>query len=336
MRVYGVDDRFWRFHGVEGVSGPASRDAYVSPALASQIGAAAGSVILVRVQRPTDIPLESLHGRRNEVGPHAAADRAPRAPVEPRWASLRSMRSRATSVPCSSRCRGCSRTCRVEGRVNTLLVSGGDPESDATAAIEQAVRASAQLEDVGLNTKVLTTNGPALSIGADAGLLDAPRAAAVTKALDGSGLSAQPMFAYLANTLRVGDREIPYSLVTALNDPNVRTTRTSERHERSERRRSFSTDWAARDLNAKPGDSLTMEYYLYEDGSDRHAHGDVPRPRIVPLSTGDRDMAPTFPGISDSPTLESTGIRRSRWTFVACARRTSASGSSTERRRRPS
>ena len=27
--------------------------------------------------------------------------------------------------------------------------------------------------------------------------------------------------------------------------------------------------------------------------------------RIVPLDTGDRDMAPTFPGISDSPTLES-------------------------------
>src|SRR5690349_18280052 len=68
VRVYGVDDRFWRFHGVEGVRGPSSRDAYVSPALAAQIGAAADSVILVRVQRPTDIPLESLHGRRNEVG----------------------------------------------------------------------------------------------------------------------------------------------------------------------------------------------------------------------------------------------------------------------------
>ena len=68
VRVYGVDDRFWRFHGVEGVSGPSSRDAYVSPALASQISAAADSVILVSVQRPTDIPLESLHGRRNDLG----------------------------------------------------------------------------------------------------------------------------------------------------------------------------------------------------------------------------------------------------------------------------
>ncbi len=52
----------------------------------------------------------------------------------------------------------------------------------------------------------------------------------MTKALEGTGLRAQPMFTYLANTLRVGDREIPYSLVTALNEnvPNadVRTIRT--------------------------------------------------------------------------------------------------------------
>ena len=37
VRVYGVDDRFWRFHGIEDVSGPSDRDAYVSPALAEQL-----------------------------------------------------------------------------------------------------------------------------------------------------------------------------------------------------------------------------------------------------------------------------------------------------------
>ena len=50
VRVYGVDDRFWRFHGVEGVSGPSGRDAYVSPALAAQLEAGSDSVILVRVR----------------------------------------------------------------------------------------------------------------------------------------------------------------------------------------------------------------------------------------------------------------------------------------------
>src|SRR5688572_854576 len=57
-RVYGVDDRFWRFHGVAGVSGPDNREAFVSPALARQLGSGQGDAILVRVQRPTDVPLE--------------------------------------------------------------------------------------------------------------------------------------------------------------------------------------------------------------------------------------------------------------------------------------
>jgi ABC-type lipoprotein release transport system permease subunit len=298
VRVYGVDDRFWRFHSVEGVSGPSSRDAYVSPALATQIGAAADSVILVRVQRPTDIPLESLHGRRNEVGRTLrltvrrvipAANLGEFA-LDPQQGEVR-----AVFVPLSRLQQDLS----VEERVNALLESGKDADADATATIEQALRSSAQLEDVGVNTKVLTTDGPALSIGADAGLLDEKRAAAVTKALDGSALQAQPVFAYLANTLRVGDREIPYSLVTALDPPSASASARQAVDE------IVLTDWAAKDLNAKPGDSLTMEYYLYDQDEIVTRMAMFRVSKIVPLNTGDRDMAPTFPGISDSPTLES-------------------------------
>jgi ABC-type antimicrobial peptide transport system permease subunit len=301
VRVYGVDDRFWRFHGVEGVTGPSSRDAYVSPALAAQIGAAADSVILVRVQRPTDIPLESLHGRRNEVGRTLrltvrrviASNLLGEFALDPQQGDVR-----AVFVPLSRLQQDLS----VEERVNTLLVSGKNADADATAAIEQAVRASAQLDDVGLNTKALTAAGPALSIGADAGLLDASRVAAVKKALDGSSVRAQPMFAYLANTLRVGDREIPYSLVTALDDSSGAPRSSSATPGQDE---IVLTDWAAKDLNAKPGDSLTMEYYLYDQDEIVTRSAMFRVSTIVPLSTGDRDMAPTFPGISDSPTLES-------------------------------
>src|SRR5688572_14658465 len=51
VRVYGVDDRFWQFHGVRGVPGPNDRDALVSPGLAAELGSRDGSTILVRVQR---------------------------------------------------------------------------------------------------------------------------------------------------------------------------------------------------------------------------------------------------------------------------------------------
>ena len=189
----------------------------------------------------------------------------------------------------------------VVGRVNTLLVSGRDATADATGLIEQAIRKGAQLEDVGLNTKTLTGPQSVFSIGADAGLLDEARAAAVAKALEGTGLSAQPMFTYLANSLRVGDREVPYSLVTAVNDPNGSNAPNGSNDPTA----IVLTDWAANELGATPGDSVTMEYYLFEDGQIVTRTAALRVTDIVPVSAGDRDMAPTFPGISDSPTLES-------------------------------
>jgi ABC-type lipoprotein release transport system permease subunit len=323
VRVYGVDDRFWRFHGVDGVTGPPGRDAYVSPGLATQLGAAADSVILVRVQRPTDVPLESLHGRRDEVGRtlRLTVRRVVPANLLGEFAlDAQQGEVRAVFVPLARLQQDLS----VADRVNTLLASGTDAASDATGLIEQAIRKSAQLEDVGLSAKTLTIGGPTLSVGADAGLIDDPRAAAVTKALDGTGLRAQPMFTYLANTLRVGEREIPYSLVTALNGPNPPsppasalrlaqgrpersrgTARQDPSNDSNDPNEIVLTDWAATDLNAKPGDSLTMEYYLYEDGQIVTRSASFRVAKVVPLSAGDRDMAPMFPGISDSPTLES-------------------------------
>ena len=67
VTVYGVDDRFWRFHGVA-VTGPGARAAHVSQALASQLHVSANARLVVRLQRITDVPIESLHGRKEDVG----------------------------------------------------------------------------------------------------------------------------------------------------------------------------------------------------------------------------------------------------------------------------
>src|SRR5690606_2927628 len=47
--VYGVDERFWTFHGVEPPAGPA-----ISTALAAELGAQNGDTVLVRLQRPSE------------------------------------------------------------------------------------------------------------------------------------------------------------------------------------------------------------------------------------------------------------------------------------------
>src|SRR5687768_16478534 len=61
--VYGVDDRFWRFHGLEPRDG-----VFVSPALRAELNAEPGDVLLTRLQKPSEIPIESLFAHKEDLG----------------------------------------------------------------------------------------------------------------------------------------------------------------------------------------------------------------------------------------------------------------------------
>src|SRR5215471_14954452 len=67
VQVYGVDERYWRFQGEAGQP-PRGREVLLSMALAHELGAKAGASILLRAPKPSAIPLESLHGRKENVG----------------------------------------------------------------------------------------------------------------------------------------------------------------------------------------------------------------------------------------------------------------------------
>ena len=67
VQVYGVDDTFWTFHGVAPV--PLSgREAAVSERLAAELGAADTDALIIRASGPSDIPLATLQGRRDNAG----------------------------------------------------------------------------------------------------------------------------------------------------------------------------------------------------------------------------------------------------------------------------
>ena len=94
----------------------------LSPALAREIGAATDRAVLVRVERPSDIPLESLHGRKEDVGRtlrltvrDGAAGVAPRRVLARPAAGRRARRVRAAGAPAG-------RSSRSATRVNALLV----------------------------------------------------------------------------------------------------------------------------------------------------------------------------------------------------------------------
>jgi len=270
VSIYGVDDRFWRFHGI---APPEGSGAPVSDALARELNVAVGDTILIRVEKPSAIPAESLVGRKEDSGKTirldagAILDRAHLGEF-----SLRSTQGDvyAVFVPL----RRLQRELAEPAHVNTLLLASNNFPKDKVT-----------LGDLGIKIRALAN---ALSIESDSAVLSDALVDKV-KQVDSS---AQPVFSYLANAIRIGGREVPYSLVTAIGDrPGL-----------------FLDDWAAKDLGAKIGDAVTIEYYYWEpSGSLITRTATFPLSGIVPM-TGlavDRDLVPEYPGITSADTIGS-------------------------------
>ncbi len=128
---------------------------------------------------------------------------------------------------------------------------------------------------------------------------DALAEAARVAAVDRDTVSA---LTYLANSMKVGDKDLPYSLVTALDETGFERLGLSP----------ASTDgvtpivlneWAAGDLEARPGNPLSMEFYIWQD-SGRLTTESRPFEVVGQVDLNgaarDPDWAPLYPGISES------------------------------------
>ena len=304
VAVYGVDDRFWRFHQLDGVAGPTDRDAFVSPALAGELAVEDGATLLIRLQRPSEIPIESLHARKDDLGRtvRVTVRRVlPRATVGEFSLRPRQGEVRAVFVPLAR----LQQDLDIRGRVNTILAAlrapqAGDADrAGALQTLQETVRQRAALDDVGLRVRPLPDAG-AIAIESSAGLLDERQERAAREGIAVASRRAQPIYTYLANAMRVGTREVPYSLVSAVDGLVPFPAQPGDGPPPI-----ALNEWAAQDLGARVGDRLSMDYYLWEDpGRLASASAEFTVAAIVPNATGDRNMAPDYPGISDSTSID--------------------------------
>jgi ABC-type lipoprotein release transport system permease subunit len=290
VQVYGVDGRFFRFHGA---SEPdiSARGALLTESLEAELDAADGDGLLLRVERPSEVSRGSLHGIKEDVG------RSIRLTAEEGLAgtglSEFSIYPRQDSVPAIFvPLARLQRDLGQSGKVNTILLAGASKD-DVAAALRKAVT----LEDLSLRVRPLEAQG-VLSVESGALMLSAPVVEAVEEAASGLSLETASVFTYLANGLRVGESEIPYSLVAAVDRDLYPGAGAPDGI--------VLNDWAGSDLGARPGDRLTMEFYVWEDEGrvvTREAEFEVEG--IVPMEgiAADRDLAPTYPGISETDDL---------------------------------
>jgi ABC-type antimicrobial peptide transport system permease subunit len=293
VQVYGVDGRFWKFHGTsEPEMSP--RGALLTESLEAELETVEGDTVLLRVERPSEVSRGSLHGIKEDVGrtirltvqpfpAGLAATGLPEFSIYPRQDSIP-----AIFVPLAR----LQRDLEQAGRVNTILVQGTSKD-DVVAAL----RESASLDDLSLRVRLLEPQN-ALSVESVALMLSPPLVVAVEEAASDLSLHTASVFTYLANTLRIGEKEIPYSLVAAVDADLYPGAGAPDGI--------VLNDWAGEDLGARMGDRLTMEYYVWRDeGRIETESAEFTVERVVPVEgiAADRDLAPTYPGISGTDDL---------------------------------
>src|SRR5215813_3471477 len=306
VKVYGVDERFWKFNGVADVAALQNGEALVSESLATGLGSGPGESLLLRLEKPSDIPVESLHGRKEDPGKTIrlkvarvlrATDPLGEFSLQPQQDAVRAVFVSLSFL---------QKQLEQQGRVNTILVSRfyGTQSADQQPSITALLENKATLEDLGLKLRVINDQHT-ISIESAGKIINEHVAITATQAAQSLSLRTVPVLSYLANSINTGDRSTPYSLVTALDDetlarlakPSVQPTKHPA---------IILNDWAARDLNAKPGDTVSLEYYVWiENGRLETKRADFELTAVVPIAglAADRELVPEYPGITASENL---------------------------------
>src|SRR6185369_16995100 len=181
------------------------------------------------------------------------------------------------------------------GRINTILVS--QPQTGIAALLKE----KATLEDLGLKLR-LVDNQQSISLESTSRIINQHVASAATEAAKAMSLRTMPVLSYLANGINSGERSTPYSLVTALDDETLAQI-AGKSIQTSGPPPIVLNEWTARDLKAKPGDTVSLEYYLWhEDGRLETKKADFQLAAVAPISglAADRDLVPEYPGITES------------------------------------
>jgi len=279
--VYGVDDRFWKLHGQPNpLSG--ERDIVFSSPLAEEFNAQDGEGILLRIERPSEIPQESLHARKEQSVRTTRFRYRSSLPdtgiggftLQPRQGSVRAAFVRLDTL---------QKEMALTARANVLLL----PEELRS---DLPLLGHLQLEDVGLRiTRPAACR--CIQLESPSGLLrDDQVQRALATAKEGN-LRSEVFLMYMANAIRTASASVPYSMVVAKDGIPDGTI--------------VLNDWAAGQLGAGLGATITLDYYLWKQEGRLLTESAVFVVNGVQSrwTLGDRQMAPDYPGITDTASL---------------------------------
>ncbi len=299
VNVLGVESDFWTL-----AAAPAEREiepgqTVLNEALARQLNAEVGDLILFRVPKPGNLSREA------PLSPEEDASVAMRLKVQAIVGDKHFGRFslHASQIPpfnaFVSR-QDLQERVEQEGGVNLLLVGSGETVLDASsgasfgvsesAALMAGLRRHWRLADAQLALRPLS-EGRGFELRSRRVFLEEAVVEAVRRAVEGAG----GILTYFVNSMSVGGRRNSYSMVTAAGSPWTPADLADDEI--------VLNQWLAEDLDAAPGDRLTMKYYAVGIGRElvEKEAGFVVK-SIVPLSGiyADPGLMPDFPGLKDA------------------------------------
>jgi putative ABC transport system permease protein len=308
VQVYGVDERFWKFHGREGQRQPLEDNKiFVSAGLAEELGGAAGDTLLLTIEKPTAIPAESLHGRKDDLGRTIRLSiREVLSTSDLGDFSIRPQQGTARTIFVPLR--RLQRDLEQPAKVNAILVSGKKAES--AQSLEKILRETFALEDLAIKIRPITEQH-AIALESDTAIITDALSDTAQSTAAQNGMAASGILTYLANTIRAGGKDIPYSVVTAISREKFQSLRQQASSPRppptgSELPPVILNEWAATDLGARIGDEVELEYYVWhQEGRLSTEKARFQLIDIAPIkgAAADRNLVPDYPGITGTENL---------------------------------
>jgi ABC-type lipoprotein release transport system permease subunit len=306
--ILGVDERFGELFGGRGAPDLARAPGSPFPAvalnqaLAAELAVREGDAVLLGFARASDVPRDALLGDRDPQKVLGAL-RAVVSRVLPDEGAARFSLEPHQREPLTAfvALDVLSRTLGQPGRVNALFVHARDPQADPNATLAAAL----SLDDLGLGIRasedhlVVESKELVLRPAVERALLDF----AATL-----GARAQSTLTYLANRIANGERELPYSVVAAV-DPLADAPWSRLIDSKGEPVAPRDDDgivlgtWAADDLGAAVGTKVRLAYYEVgprEELIEREVELRVDGVAQIADLAADRSLTPELPGMSDA------------------------------------
>ena len=303
LSIIGHTDAFWQFEGPPSTAPLKGNQVALSRWIAVELGIEVGDEVLLRVPLLDGMPADSVLGEKSDTTTSRRLEVAE--VLNDKGLSRFSLRPsqqppRNVFVPLAT----LQRLLDLRGKANAIAFD------------EYKFELQPKLEDYGVNITQIERPSEAsyLCITADRLVLPTALSDAANKSLNET--SIQPAITYLANTIELGEKQIPYSTITGVDsqtDIGPLLNESGEPILLADDEIALN-DWAAENLGAKVGDQLTVSYYEPETTHGILREGkpiELTLRAIVPLvddqgistAANDPKLTPALPGVTDQRSI---------------------------------